>query len=71
MENDITGYNTSGFLCHPIAENRQGLCCHKQVVPPVKGNTRPSVNTPDVISESETCQRQTPKIKGIRVEFSC
>jgi hypothetical protein len=70
-ENDIVDCNTSGFLCHPTAEHRQGLRCNKKFVPPGKGQTRPSVNTPDVISVSETCQRQTPKIKGILVGFSC
>jgi hypothetical protein len=25
MEKDIIGSNSSGFLCHPTAEHRQGL----------------------------------------------
>jgi hypothetical protein len=71
MENEIIGSNTSGFLCHSTAEHKQGLRYNKQFLPPGKGQTRPSVNTPYVISESETCQRQTPRIKGIRVRLSC
>jgi len=71
MENDIIGCNASGFLCLHTLEHRQGLRCNKQVLPPGKGQTRPSVNITHVISESETCQRQTPRIKGIRVGFSC
>jgi len=71
MENDIIGSNSSGFLCHPTAEHRQCLRCNKQILPGGKEQNRPSVNTPDVISESETCQIQTPKRKGIRVGFSC
>lgn len=41
----------------------------KQVPSPGKGQTRPSVNMPDVISETETCQRQTPKIKEFAWDF--
>jgi hypothetical protein len=32
--------------------------------------TKPSVNMSDVISQCETCQMQTPKIRKIRVGFS-